>query len=187
MKLPHGPKIPRWLQLIQWIANPVSYMEVGGERYGDIFTGVIGIDAQPRVIVSNPQALKQILSQNPQEFTAPGELSKIFAPIMGNYGVSMLDGDRYQRERRMLMPPFHGERMRAYGELICILTQQVSRKWITGQPFSVRESMQEISLRVILQVVFGIHEGSRYEQLRQLLVAFLDMTNSPLGATKIFS
>ncbi len=185
MKLPDGPKTPPWLQLIQWILDPLGYMEACAQRYGDVFTARLGRVFPSSVFVSNPQAIQEIFTADPKHFDS-GRDNRILQPLLGENSLLLLDGDRHQRERRMLMPPFHGERMRVYGKLICILTQQVSRKWITDQPFSVRESMQEISLRVILQVVFGIHEGSRYQQLRQLLVAFLNMTNSPLGSSLLF-
>ena len=184
MKLPDGPKIPPWLQLIQWIANPVSYMEAARERYGDMFTGV-GIHAQPNVIVSNPQTLKQILTDT-KEFTAPGELSKIFAPIMGNYGVFMLDGDYHRQRRKLLMPPFHGERMQPYGQLICDLTEKAIGQLTPGQPFSARAVMQEISLQIILEAVFGLHEGERLQQVQQLMRSLLDVFQSPLSSAFLF-
>ncbi|MDJ0688742.1 MAG: cytochrome P450 [Xenococcaceae cyanobacterium MO_188.B32] len=184
MKLPDGPKTPPWLQLIQWIADPLDYMETSVQSYGDVFTVRAGSLFQG-VFISNPQLIQAIFTAEPKLFdSGRGNVSgKIF---VGENSLLLLDGDRHQRERRMLMPPFHGERMRAYGELICILTQQVSRKWITGQPFSVRESMQEISLRVILQAVFGLHEGPRYQELRQLIAEMMDMTASPLRASMLF-
>ena len=185
MKLPDGSKTPPWLQLIQWILDPLGYMEACAQRYGDVFTARLGRVFPSSVFVSNPQAIQDIFTADPKLFDS-GRDNRILQPLLGENSLLLLDSDRHKRERKLLMPPFHGERMRVYGELICILTQQVSRKWITGQPFSVRESMQEISLRVILQVVFGIHEGSRYEQLRQLLVAFLQMTGSPLGSSLLF-
>ncbi len=185
MKLPDGPKTPPWLQLIQWILDPLGYMEACAQRYGDVFTARLGRVFPSSVFVSNPQAIQDIFTADPKLFDS-GRDNRILQPLLGENSLLLLDSDRHKRERKLLMPPFHGERMRVYGELICILTQQVSRKWIADQPFSVGESMQEISLGVILQVVFGIHEGSRYQQLRQLLVSFLNMTDSPLGSSLLF-
>ena len=111
------------------------------------------------------------------------KLGKIF---VGDNSLLLLDGASHQRQRRLLTPAFHGERMQAYGELICSLTRQVSSKWSAGKPFSVRASMQEISLRVILQAVFGLNEGPRYQELRQLIAAMMDMTASPLRASMLF-
>jgi len=67
------------------------------------------------------------------------------------------------------MPPFHGERLQTYAEQICLITEQVASQWQVGQPFVARTTMQKISLEVILQVVFGLSEGERYQQLKPLL------------------
>ena len=67
----------------------------------------------------------------------------------------LLDGERHRRHRRLLMPPFHGERMRAYGQLICTTAEQVIGEWQVNRSFKVRQPMQEITLRVILKAVFS--------------------------------
>ncbi len=185
MKLPDGPKTPPWLQLIQWIADPLGYMETCTQRYGDIFTARWGRTFQSLVFISNPEAIQEIFTADPKLFDS-GRGNSIIQPLVGENSLALLDGDRHQQQRRLLMPPFHGERMRAYGDLICAIAERVSSKWVIDKPFSVRVAMQEITLRVILQAVFGIHEGSRYEQLRQLLADFLEMTASPLRARMLF-
>lgn len=76
--------------------------------------------------------------------------------------------------------------MRAYGEAIREITQQVSNEWSIGQPFKIRASMQEITLRVILRAVFGLDEGQRFQELRQLLTKLLDINGSPLMSTVFF-
>ncbi len=185
MKLPDGPKTPPWLQLIQWIADPLGYMETSVQRYGDVFTVRMGYLFQG-VFISNPQLIQTIFTAEPKLFDSGRGNKKSGKIFVGENSLLLLDGDLHQRQRRLLMPPFHGERMRAYGDLICILTKQVSSKWITDQPFSVRASMQEISLRVILQAVFGLNEGPRYQELRQMIAAMMDMTASPLRASMLF-
>jgi len=84
------------------------------------------------------------------------------------------------------MPPFHGERLRVYAQLICSITEQVIGQWTISEPLAVRSAMQEISLWVILRVVFGIDEGQRLEQLRQLLSSLLDSLGSTLGTSLLF-
>ena len=85
-----------------------------------------------------------------------------------------------------MMPPFHGERMRAYGQLISDIAEQVISEWETGKPFSVRSSMQKISMRAILRAVFGLNEGARYHQLDQLLGSMLDEMSSPLSVSFLY-
>lgn len=185
MKLPSGSKSPYWLQLIQWIADPVRFMEAAAQRYGEIFTTPLSKNSGSLVYVSNPQAIKQILTKDTKQFNAPGELNEILKPLLGNQSVIMLDGDRHQRQRQLLMPPFHGERMRAYGQLICEITEKVM-SFPLGKPFLARAAMQDISLQVMLQAVFGLYEGERYQQLKQLIASMLELFKSPLTSSFLF-
>lgn len=184
MKLPDGPQTPPLLQLIQWIAHPLDVLETCAQRYGDTFTLRLG-DFEPIVFTSSPQGIQEIFTASSQQFDS-GRTNGILQPLVGQHSLLLMDGERHQRQRRLLMPPFHGDRMRAYGNLISDITKQVTDHWRIGEPFSVRSSMQEISLRVILQAVFGLHEGQRCEQLQQLLRSVLDVTSSPLSSSLLF-
>lgn len=186
MKLPDVSHIPAFLQLCQWVANPIGYMETSAQRYGEIFAGRVGGKYKPLVFVSNPAALQQILTNDTKEFTAPGDLNEILKPLLGNYSVIMLDGDRHRRQRQLLMPPFHGERMRAYGDLICNITEQAMSKLTPGKFFSARNVMQDISLEIILSTVFGIHQGERFQKLINLLGSITDVFKSPLTSSFLF-
>lgn len=98
----------------------------------------------------------------------------------------MFSGERHKRSRQLLMPPFHGERMRNYGKLICDIAADVASKWSVDRPFVARSAMQEVTMRVILQAVFGLDDGPRLQQLRSVLASFLDITGSPLRANILF-
>ena len=184
MKLPPGPQTPPFLQLSQWIARPLELMETCAQRYGDTFSLRLG-RLEPLVFLSNPQAIQEIFTAQPEQFEV-GRGNKILQPLLGKQSLIMLDGDRHQRERRLLIPPFHGDRMRAYGKLICDITEQVISQWKLGEAFPVRPSMQQISLRVILHAVFGLDEGQRYQQLQQLLCSWLELTSSPWSSSLLF-
>ena len=185
MTLPNRPKTPLPLQLIHWIGNPVGYMETTAKQYGEIFASPVGLGIGDMIFLSNPQALQTILT-NPQKFPAPGNLNGIFKSLLGSNSVIMLDGKQHKNRRKLLMPPFHGERMHAYGQLICNITKQVTNEWAVGKSFCIRDTVQKITMRVILQAVFGLYEGPRYAQLEELLSARLNATSSPLNATLIF-
>ena len=185
MTLPNRPKTPLLFQLFQWIVDPVGYMETTAKQYGEIFASPVGIGIGETIFLSNPQALQTILS-NPQQFPSPGSLNGILKPLIGSNSVMMLDGQQHKMRRKLLMPPFHGERMQAYGQLICNITKQVTNEWAVGRPFYIRDTVQKITMRVILQAVFGLYEGPRYAQLEELLSARLNVTNSPLSATLFF-
>ena len=183
MKLPDGPQIPRWLETIQLIVRPLEFFNELGDRYGDAFT-LGDRNNSPVVYFNHPQAIKEIFTADPNLFESTSPIH--VETIVGKHSLAITDGELHQRQRRLLMPPFHGKRMQAYGQLICDITQQVMAKWTIGQVFSVRSIMQEITLRVILQAVFGLHQGQRYEQLRQLLDSFLDTVSSTLKASLLF-
>ncbi|HEY9674817.1 MAG TPA: cytochrome P450 [Waterburya sp.] len=186
MKLPDGPKTPPFVQTLQWMTHPLEFLDDCAHRYGDVFT-VRRNNDRPDVYLSNPQAIQEILTTNPEQFDS-GLRNGLLQILLGQHSISLslLERDRHQRQRRLLMPPFHGERMRSYGQLICNITEQVMSQWIIDKPFSVRSSMQEIAMRTILSTVFGLHEGQRFEQLRQLLSSLLNSIGSPLSSSLIF-
>jgi cytochrome P450 family 110 len=182
--VPDGPQSPPAWQLLQWIARPIDLMEDCAQNYGDQFTirfGGIG----DVVFCSHPQMVQEIFSLDPQCFDA-GVSNFLLAPLLGDTSLILLDGDRHQRQRQLLMPPFHGERMRTYGDLIVNITKQVASEWRVGQTFNVRESLQDISLQVILQAVFGVTDPQRYEALRQLLPSMIDKVSSPFSSSFLF-
>jgi cytochrome P450 len=137
------------------------------------------------VYFSQPQALQTIFTADDRQLDA-GRGNSGLEFLMGENSLLLLDGDRHQRQRQMLTPPFHGERMRAYGQIISEIAEQVMNQWTVGKPFNIRVSMQEIALRVILRVVFGLDEGSRLEKLRSLVGSTLDLMTSPFNSSAFF-
>lgn len=143
-KQPDGPKAPPWWQKIQWITNPLDYMDAAGQRYGDIFNAPVVGNHSCLLFVSHPQALQQIFTNDTKQFTAPP--NRLLQPVVGDHSIFVLEGDRHRRERKLLMPPFHGERIRTYGTLICDLTEKVMQQLRPGQTFIARSLVQKISL-----------------------------------------
>jgi cytochrome P450 family 110 len=186
MQLPNSLKTPSFFQQIQWVIDPVGYMEKAAEQYPDIFTARIVGFGNTVVFINHPQAIQEILTNDRRKFVAVGELNRILQPFLGDYSVLLLDGDRHKRQRQLVMPSFHGERMQAYGQLICNLTKKLFSHLPLDKPFSARDVTQEISLQVILQSVFGLYEGERCQQLKHLLPLLLDLFRSPLTSSLFF-
>ncbi len=180
MKLPNGPQIPAIVQMLRWISNPMSFMEACAKRYGEIFTIRLEKNYPPLVIVSNPQALQQILTNDTKELEAPGEMNEEFEFLLGKHSVITISGAEHQRQRQLLMPPFHGERMRNYSQVITDVTQQVISQYQIGKSFNIRSATQAITLRVIMQAVFGLHKGTRAEKLQHFLADILEKGSSRL-------
>src|SRR5205823_5584396 len=94
--------------------------------------------------------------------------------ITGPRSVLLLDGAEHLRMRRLLMPPLHGERMRAYAETMARAATDAVSRFPRGKPFSLHPHMQAITLEVILRAVFGMEDGPRLTRLGALLVEFLE-------------
>ncbi len=182
-RLPDGSQAPRWLQKIQYTRNSIAYMDAA-QRNGDIFNAPVIGNHDVVLFVSNPQALQRIFANNTKQFIAP--LNQLLQPIVGDYSIFSLVGSRHRRERRLLMPPFHGERMQTYGQLICELVDKAMSSLSIGTPFSARQLAQEISLDVILKVVFGINQDDRFNHLKSLLVNLTDSLQSPFIGGLLF-
>jgi cytochrome P450 len=178
------------LQKIQWVADPVGYMETSAQKYPDIFASQIVGFGGALIFVNEPQAIQQILTNDRKQFSAPGELNELLKPILGDTSVFMLDGDRHKKRRQLLMPAFHGARMQNYGQLVFDLTTKVFKNLDANQTqdksFLARDAMQDISLQIILQAVFGLYEGERCQQLKKLMTKMTELFNSPLTSAALF-
>ncbi|MGF1512389.1 MAG: cytochrome P450 [Elainellaceae cyanobacterium] len=182
--LPVGPRSVPALQIINWIQRPYPFLDDCVRQFGDTFTVRLGV-LEPIVFCSHPKSIQAIFRAGPNRFTA-GANNQILQVLVGDASILLLDGDRHRRQRQLLMPPFHGERMRAYGTTIHDITTHVSQAWREGDRIPVRPAMQDISLRVILEAVFGLHEGEDLERLAELTSGMLDVTSAPLSSSMLF-
>jgi cytochrome P450 len=183
-KLPVASHEPQWLQTLRVILQPIENLDRHQELYGDIFISEFA--AFPtQVILSNPQGIQELFTAD-SKLLESGSGSDIVQPLLGDNSLILMDGDRHIQQRKLLMPPFHGERMKAYGTVIEQITKQVTNNWKVGQSFVARPQMQDISLKVILSTVFGLQEGERYEQIQQILIEMLNTFNEPLSAIFLF-
>ena len=159
-------------------------MDSAYQRYGDIFNAPIIGNFKRLLLVSAPEVLQQLFTRDTKEFYTPS--NGLLQVLVGDNSIFCLEGDRHRRERKLLMPPFHGERMRAYGQIICDLTEQVLGELTPSTTFCGRSVIQNISLEVILNVVFGIHKGERFHKLKQLINSLMDSLQSPLTSSLLF-
>ena len=116
-KVPGLEKDPSLLQTIQWIIKPLEVLQKQAQLYGDIFAFPVASSRSPQVVISNPEGIEKIFTADLKQLDS-GEEAGIKLPLLGQNSLLALAGDRHKRQRKLLMPPFHGERMRVYGELI---------------------------------------------------------------------
>jgi cytochrome P450 len=132
----------------------------------------------PWVMVSDPDAVKRVFTGDPRVFHA-GEGNQFLESVLGPNSVLVLDEKEHIAQRRLLLPPFHGERMHGYRETMSEVAAREIGSWPTGIPYKLRPRMQAITLEIILRTVFGVREGERLAELRDALRAFLDLTTNP--------
>lgn len=186
MKLPDGPQSPSLLQTLAIVAKPIDFLESCAHKYGDTFTlRVLGVHSPPVVFFSHPQAIQAIFTTLAESLEL-GKVTHVFRPLVGEQSLIMQEGLRHQRQRQLLMPALHRDQLYGQGQLICDLAKEQMAKWRSGQCLNMRQETSEISLQVILQVVFGMVPGERYERLKALLSHLLEAITSPLYSTQFF-
>jgi cytochrome P450 len=130
----------------------------------------------PMVMLSDPGAI-QALYTNPKHGLPPGR-SIALMPVMGPRSVLLLEGPEHLARRRVMLPPFHGERMQAYEDTVRDIAVREIESWEPGGELSLHPRMQAVTLEVILRAVFGVTDEPRRERLRELLPQLLDSSSS---------
>jgi cytochrome P450 len=180
MPLPPGPPLPPLAQTALFLTRPIEFLNGCHRRYGDCFTVhtyLIGREVE----IVHPDMVRQVFTGDPDVMHA-GEANDILRPLLGSRSVLLLDGAEHVRQRKLLMPPFHGERVVAWGRTMRDITQAVVASWKPGETFSLHPHMQRITLEVILRTVFGVDEGSQLEDLRDALTRVLDRQSRPIDS-----
>jgi cytochrome P450 len=174
--LPPGPTAGPALQTMRWLLRPIAFMEDCRRRFGDAFSvRFLGFET-PLVMVSKPEVLRALYSERGHGLPPGRTLS--LRPITGPRSVLLLEGADHLSRRRVMLPPFHGDRMRAYEAIVREAAEREIARWPTDRPFAVHPSMQAITLEVILRAVFGVSDVERRARLRAALVDLLGSTAS---------
>jgi cytochrome P450 len=157
----------------QWLRRPFSFLDECAARYGDTFT-IHFVGLPPLVCHASPEDVKEIFADDGSLLHA-GQFNLSLRAFLGEHSVLMLDGKEHLRHRRLLLPPFHGERMQAYGQAMLDVTDDSIDSWPLQEPFALHGPMQGITLQVILRTVFGIEGTARLAKFSRLLTELLDI------------
>jgi cytochrome P450 len=175
--LPPGPTTSRPLQTVRWIYRPGPMLEDCRRRYGDMFTLRIAHEGN-WVFLADPDAIKQVFTGDPRVLHA-GEANVVVLPLLGHHSLLLLDEGAHMSQRKLMLPPFHGERMRGYEQVMTEVAAEEIDSWPAGQPYAVRPAMQRITLEVIIRTVFGVQDPARRERLRATLSRALEWGSDP--------
>lgn len=173
-KLPPGPRAPRLLQSMRWTREPLPFLEECRDRYGDTFTLRLR-HLGTWVLLSDPEDVKRVFSTDTNELGV-GVPNLALRPVLGAHSVMLSEEPQHMRRRKLMLPRFHGERMREDAEMMTELARREVRAWPVGEPFRLWPRMQALTQEVVMRAVFG-DDGGRLDRLRALLTNLTEAIN----------
>jgi cytochrome P450 len=173
--LPPGPRLPAAVQTLLLWSRGDRFLRRYRRRFGDLFT----VRAAPMgtlVYVADPAEIKRIFTGDTSVFHAGEGNGTVLANVMGSHSVLVLDDEAHLRQRKRMLPPFHGDSVRRYGEVIEQVTREEMARWPVGEPFALHPRMQAITLEVIMRAVIGVEDPARLAELRRLLPRLVNLS-----------
>jgi cytochrome P450 len=173
-----GPRLPRALQSWLGVIRPVESRLALRKRYGDVFRSNDALAGQ-LFHIADRALIEQIFKWKPAQYNV-GEPRQIMEPVTGPSSILLLDAERHMRMRKLMLPPFHGEAIAQYAELIEQITNREIDSWRPADTIRTRTVAQTITMEVIIRAVFGITDPRRVAELKRLLPR-LSSINPVLG------
>lgn len=164
------------LQTARWLLRPIAFLESCRRRFGDAFSVRFVGFRSSMVMLSDPEAVRALYSDAGHGLPSGRQLTLL--PVVGPRSVLLLEGSEHLARRRLMLPPFHGDRMQAYSSTVREITEKEIDSWPSDRAFPLHPRMQSITLEVILSAVFGVSAPERRTHLRRLLPLLLDDTSS---------
>lgn len=181
--LPPGPRMPSALQAIGWARRPFPFMKRCRERYGEIFTMRI-LHSGTWVFLCDPEDVKRVFTAPPASMGV-ALANPLLLPVLGARSVMLLEEPDHMTRRRLMLPPFHRQRMDGDVEMMAEVTRQEVRRWPTGEPFELWPRMQAITQEVIMRTVFGPEDPERLRRIRGALTRLTEALNNPRRLTRM--
>jgi cytochrome P450 family 135 len=176
---PPGPRLPALIQTLGFMFMPARFVDACRRRYGDVVTFSTKFDSN-FVMVFDPEVVKQVFQGSPDRLHA-GKANALLGPALGERSVLLLDGPEHLRQRKLMLPPFHGKRLKAYEGVMRDAADRAIDAWPVGEPFPLIPSMQILTLEVIMRTVFGVEDAERKAELMRRIRAMLDPISRRLG------
>jgi cytochrome P450 family 135 len=169
--LPPGPRVPSIVNALRYARDPLRFFPRLRERHGDIFT-VSFPDFRKVVYLAEPSLVRELFTGSPAQLHAGEANATILEPAVGPRSVLTLDDDEHMRQRKLLLPPFHGNAVERYREIIQEAARRDLASWPVGEPFGIRPRTQSITLEVILRAVYGLTDPERFARAHTVIGEF---------------
>lgn len=172
-------------QRFQWIFQPHKFMDTAAQKAPDMFIAdITGEDGY--VFVNHPEGMRQMITSDRSKFFAGSKDNQLLKPLVGGESLLLIEGESHKKRRKLLLPPFHGERMQSYSQLICNLTHNIIDRLQPNQNFVARNISQTISLQVIFEAVYGLQDNQRSQELQRGIASLADIFESTLTSAFLF-
>ncbi|NRQ30302.1 cytochrome P450 [Nonomuraea sp. NN258] len=172
--VPPGSKLPPLVQTARFMADPVGAFERAHRRYGPIFT-IRYTGFPPEVYVTTAELAEQVYKTDQGGGSAGAARRDFLEPMVGAHSVLTLDGEPWWQHRKLLNPPLRAKQVAGYADDIAAIAAEKIATWPLGRPFALRERMQEITLEIIVRLIFGIRDAGRLARLRALLPRLIEV------------
>jgi cytochrome P450 len=172
--LPPGPSLSEQEQSARWSSEPLPFLEECRELYGDTFTLRLR-HLGTWVLLADPEDVKRVFSTDSNELGV-GVPNLALRPVLGAHSVMLSEEPEHMARRKLMLPRFHGERMREDAAMMTELARREVRAWPVGEPFALWPRMQALTQEVVMRAVFGDDEG-RLDRLRGLLAQLTAVVN----------
>lgn len=174
-RIPPGPRTPATIQTLRFLRNPLKFFTDCQNRYGPaVSIRLLGIGDV--IWIADPATVKKIFAM-PEILEAGKAAKRPLEPVVGANSILTLDGPEHLRQRRLLLPPLHGQAIKQYSGVIIEVIENEMRSWPNDVPFPLRPRMQAVTLEVILRVVFGIHNDAQRSEFSQRIREITDLAN----------
>ena len=176
--LPPGPRVPRLAQAVLWGLRYPQFTRAARERFGTTFTVRPGT-MPPIVLTTEREATRALFTGDP---LAKRHGNDVVRPLVGDRSVLLLEPAEHLARRKLLLPSFHGERVRGYAELMEGLMDEEVARWRPGDTVAVLPVAQNVTIEVILQAVLGVHDSETRRRFRRVID---DILFYPLGSWRL--
>jgi cytochrome P450 len=178
--LPPGPRAPAAVQALRRYAAPYAFFDLCRRRHGPTFTTrVPGLPTT--VMLTRPEDVREMYTASARSLH-PGEGMRLIEPVVGANSLILLDEQRHLRRRKLLLPAFHGERLRGVLSALDEVVESDVAEWPRDRPLSIRDRARRLTLDVILRTVMGLRPGEELDAFRDAIARFLDLGLRPTAS-----
>jgi cytochrome P450 len=154
LRTPPAVPLPRLIQVLRFNQRQIEFVFRARRELGEVFR-MRGVVPGGPVITSHPDHVRSLFTAKPAEAPSLTGESPL-RPIVGPNSTLTAVGERHMRQRKLLLPSFHGEAIAQYARMITEAAEREIDSWPVGAPFALAPRMQAITLDVIMAGIFGI-------------------------------